>query len=261
MTESDLTDVWARSLDGLVELHIQPSQLAWLKLTRPLALVENTALIATPNAFVKEQLETRLRSLVTHVLSRELGHSVQIAVTVDPSPAGPAPQSAIPDMGPHQAGPLQPGPHQVPAAQSAEQSVPPHFSRPGEGQGGYDEQSYDYRGYKNDPYGEPASYGDSRSYGPGQNYGAGQGGPHQPTGHGSNSPSPIPHGPGVHNPAGAGAAPHNPPIDGTVSHFSALTPRATLPPHTNLPPYTASPAHTGPLRSFLVRRPRARPPG
>jgi chromosomal replication initiator protein len=248
VTESDLTDVWARSLDGLVELHIQPSQLAWLKLTRPLALVENTALIATPNAFVKEQLETRLRSLVTHVLSRELGRSVQIAVTVDPSPGGPAPQSAIPDMGPHQAGPLQPGPHQVPAAQSAEQSVPPHFSRPGEGQGGYDEQSYDYRGYKNDPYGEPASYGDSRSYGPGQNYGAGQGGPHQPTGHGSNSPSPIPHGPGVHNPAGGpGAAPHNPPIDGTVSHFSALTPRATLPPHTNLPPYTASPAHTGPL--------------
>jgi chromosomal replication initiator protein len=81
--------VWARSLDGLAELHVQPSQLAWLKLTRPLGLVENTALIATPNAFVKEQLETRLRPLVTHALSRELGRPIQLAVTVDPSPVAP----------------------------------------------------------------------------------------------------------------------------------------------------------------------------
>ena len=63
------------------------SQLAWLKLTRPLGLVENTALIATPNAFVKEHLETRLRPLVIHALSKELGRPIQIAVTVDPSPA------------------------------------------------------------------------------------------------------------------------------------------------------------------------------
>ncbi|HJZ07963.1 MAG TPA: chromosomal replication initiator protein DnaA, partial [Trebonia sp.] len=89
MTDTDLTDVWARSLEGLAELHVQPSQLAWLKLTRPLGLVENTALIATPNAFVKEQLETRLRPLVTHALSRELGRPIQLAVTVDPSPGGP----------------------------------------------------------------------------------------------------------------------------------------------------------------------------
>ena len=88
MTDTDLTDVWARSLEGLAELHVQPSQLAWLKLTRPLGLVENTALIATPNAFVKEQLETRLRPLVTHALSRELGRPIQLAVTVDPSPGG-----------------------------------------------------------------------------------------------------------------------------------------------------------------------------
>ena len=89
MADTDLADVWARSLDGLAELHVQPSQLAWLKLTRPLGLVENTALIATPNAFVKEQLETRLRPLVTHALSRELGRPIQLAVTVDPSTAAP----------------------------------------------------------------------------------------------------------------------------------------------------------------------------
>ncbi len=86
MADSDLADVWARSLDGLADLQIQPHQRAWLKLTRPLGLVENTALIATPNEFVKEQLETRLRALVTQALSQELGRDIQLAVTVDPAP-------------------------------------------------------------------------------------------------------------------------------------------------------------------------------
>src|SRR6266536_2001794 len=88
MSEADLAEVWARSLDELAEMHIEPAQRAWLQLTRPLGLVENTALIATPNEFVKEQLETRLRSLITNALSRELGRSIQLAVTVDPAATG-----------------------------------------------------------------------------------------------------------------------------------------------------------------------------
>jgi chromosomal replication initiator protein len=95
VADSDLADVWARSLDGLADLQIQPHQRAWLKLTRPLGLVENTALIATPNEFVKEQLETRLRALVTQALSQELGRDIQLAVTVDP-----APQATMPAAGP-----------------------------------------------------------------------------------------------------------------------------------------------------------------
>jgi chromosomal replication initiator protein len=85
MSETDLAEVWARSLDDLNGMQIEPHQRAWLKLTRPLGLVENTALIATPNEFVKEQLETRLRNLITHALSRELGRPIQLAVTVDPA--------------------------------------------------------------------------------------------------------------------------------------------------------------------------------
>jgi chromosomal replication initiator protein len=94
VANSDLADVWARSLDGLADLQIQPHQRAWLKLTRPLGLVENTALIATPNEFVKEQLETRLRALVTQALSQELGRDIQLAVTVDPAPQAPMPVPA-----------------------------------------------------------------------------------------------------------------------------------------------------------------------
>ena len=72
MREDDLADVWARSLADLADMQIEPHQRAWLQLTRPLGLVENTALIAAPNEFVKEQLETRLRALITNALSREL---------------------------------------------------------------------------------------------------------------------------------------------------------------------------------------------
>src|SRR5262245_56420619 len=110
MSETDLGEVWARSLDELSDLNIEPHQRAWLRLTRPLGLVENTALIATPNEFVKEQLETRLRALVTHALSRELGRSIQLAVTVDPAAAATPPHGpAEPGTGPALLGGDQPG--------------------------------------------------------------------------------------------------------------------------------------------------------
>ena len=132
MTDTDLADVWARSLDGLAKLHVQPSQLAWLKLTRPLGLVENTALIATPNAFVKEQLETRLRPLVTQALSTELGRPIQLAVTVDPSP--PAPAESPP--GPLNS-PLSPGAAHVTPPPAAEAQAPPGIPPPGTRPPGY----------------------------------------------------------------------------------------------------------------------------
>src|SRR5262250_679325 len=111
MSQTDLGEVWARSLEELSDLQIEPHQRAWLRLTRPLGLVENTALIATPNEFVKEQFETRLRALITHALSREFGRNIQLAVTVDPATAAgvPAPREAAPPAGPGFTGPGRPG--------------------------------------------------------------------------------------------------------------------------------------------------------
>ena len=100
MSDVDLAEVWTRSLDGLAGMGLPASQLAWLRLTRPLGLVENTALIATPNPFVKEYLETKLRPLVIHALSKELGRPIQIAVTVDPSPVAPPDQPQGPPSSP-----------------------------------------------------------------------------------------------------------------------------------------------------------------
>jgi chromosomal replication initiator protein len=110
MSETDLAEVWARSLAELAGMQIEPAHRAWLQLTRPLGLVENTALIATPNEFVKEQLETRLRALITNTLSRELGRSIQLAVTVDPTTAAdngarPPGLPGVPDLDDMRAGP------------------------------------------------------------------------------------------------------------------------------------------------------------
>jgi chromosomal replication initiator protein len=156
----DLAEVWARSLDGLADLQIQPHQRAWLKLTRPLGLVENTALIATPNEFVKEQLETRLRALITQALSQQLGRDIQLAVTVDPTPQGPqapaAPQSPVAPPGPvAQQGPASP--------------VTPLSGLPGPG-GGQDlrlEPPAPHPHQAHEGAGEPAAADQGRPVGPG----------------------------------------------------------------------------------------------
>lgn len=84
----DLASVWERSLDGLSGGSLAPQHRAWLTLTRPLALVEDTALLAAPNDFAKDVLETRLRPLITRALSAELGREIRVAVTVEPGAVG-----------------------------------------------------------------------------------------------------------------------------------------------------------------------------
>lgn len=83
-TTVDLTEVWTLALDSLTEGSLTPQQRAFVSLTRPLGLVEDTALIAAPNDFTKDVLETRLRPVVTAALSAQLGRDVRLAVTVDP---------------------------------------------------------------------------------------------------------------------------------------------------------------------------------
>ena len=80
----DLTEIWSRALASLGDEGMTPQQRAFVALTRPLALVEDTALVAAPNDFAKDVLETKLRPLVVAALSRTLGREIRIAVTVDP---------------------------------------------------------------------------------------------------------------------------------------------------------------------------------
>jgi chromosomal replication initiator protein len=87
----ELEDVWARALDGLSDGQLSPQHRAWVGLTRPLGLVEDTALLAAPNEFAKDVLESRLRPIIADALSTAYGREIRVAVTVQPAPAGQGP--------------------------------------------------------------------------------------------------------------------------------------------------------------------------
>ncbi len=80
----DLESLWLRAIDALTDSAVTPQHRAWLKITRPLGLVEDTALVAAPNEFAKDVLETRLRPMITTALSAQLGREIRVAVTVEP---------------------------------------------------------------------------------------------------------------------------------------------------------------------------------
>src|SRR5882672_356571 len=99
---TDLGDVWARAIGRLDDDTIRPHHRAWIGLTRPLGLVEDTALLAAPNEFAKDYLENRLRPLIATALSDELGREIRVAVTVqhtDEPAAEPAPEPHL-DLAP-----------------------------------------------------------------------------------------------------------------------------------------------------------------
>jgi chromosomal replication initiator protein len=90
----DLDSVWTRAIAGLGEDVVSAQQRAWLRLTKPLALVQDTVVLATPNDFARDVLDTRLRPLVVDALSRELAQDVRVAVTVESETPEPAAEPA-----------------------------------------------------------------------------------------------------------------------------------------------------------------------
>lgn len=98
--EIELTTLWERVIE---EVAVDaPQHRAFLQLTKPLGLLHNndqtTLLVAAPNLFAKDVLESRLRTVVCDVLSRELGDKASIAVTVDESLESAEPQAPEVDI-------------------------------------------------------------------------------------------------------------------------------------------------------------------
>ncbi len=81
----DFSSVWRRALAALDTLGVSSQQRAFVRLTRPVGLLDGTALLAAPNELTKEVLEHRMREAITGALSAELGHPVRLAVTIDSS--------------------------------------------------------------------------------------------------------------------------------------------------------------------------------
>lgn len=85
-TDIELSQLW----DRVVE-HVstgEPQHRAFLAMTKPLGLLQNegapaSLLVAAPNAFAKDVLESRLRQAINEVLTRELSGPANIAVMVD----------------------------------------------------------------------------------------------------------------------------------------------------------------------------------
>ncbi len=113
----NLAVVWSSVLDGIDNDSLPAHQRAWLPQTRPLGLIEDTALIAAPNEFTKKVLETRLYPAISKALSAHLGREIRVAVTVDPT--------AVPTPPPTPAPPAAPGPQ---GQRSVEGHTAPAFS-------------------------------------------------------------------------------------------------------------------------------------
>ncbi len=101
----ELDEVWTRAVAGLADSALSPQHRAWVGLTRPLGLVEDTALLAAPNEFAKDVLDTRLRPVIAQALSAAYGRDIRVAVTVQPPAPAAVPTAAAPAPAPYEQGP------------------------------------------------------------------------------------------------------------------------------------------------------------
>ncbi len=88
----DLVQVWHQvvadlSSGGGDAPALSSQQRAFLRLTRPLGVIDGTALLAAPSEFAKTAIERVLRQPIRGALGRHLGVAVNLAVVVDASAA------------------------------------------------------------------------------------------------------------------------------------------------------------------------------
>jgi chromosomal replication initiator protein len=108
---NDLGEVWERVVadlcaptrgpagePGLPGSTLSAQQRAFLRLTRPLGLLDDTALLAVPTEFAKDAIERILRRPISEALGRHLGVPIALAVVVDAAGAGDG--TEVPPPGP-----------------------------------------------------------------------------------------------------------------------------------------------------------------
>ncbi|MEU0530492.1 chromosomal replication initiator protein DnaA [Amycolatopsis tolypomycina] len=138
--QHNLGVIWEQVVRELSDGTLSPQQRAWMRVTRPIGLLDGTALLAAPSDFAKEAIERGLRGAITDALSRRLGRAISLAVKVDsaeavaPSPApryAPSPgrveNGASPEPGPPMPGngaPMMPPPRPAEPAQPMPAQMP-----------------------------------------------------------------------------------------------------------------------------------------
>ena len=93
----ELEEMWGEVVRSISE--DSPKNRAFLTLTRPLGLLKgeggSNLLIAAPNVFAKDVLESRLRPALNEALSAKLGEKINIAVTIDEALDTPLPNPEV----------------------------------------------------------------------------------------------------------------------------------------------------------------------
>ncbi|PKQ27230.1 MAG: chromosomal replication initiator protein DnaA [Actinobacteria bacterium HGW-Actinobacteria-4] len=91
-----IEEVWAKALTLLAhEEALSAQNRSFLRLIKPLAVVEDNVFLAVAEDFTKGYVESTIRGPITEALSDVLGRDIRIAVTVDssvtpPEPSGPS---------------------------------------------------------------------------------------------------------------------------------------------------------------------------
>jgi len=104
---TDLKETWLSVIEAIAQ--DAPQHRAWLTITKPLGLIpgdlESNLLLAAPNNFAKDVIESRLRESLSEVLGQKLGTRINIAVTVDSSleSAGSETFEEVKETAPHSA--------------------------------------------------------------------------------------------------------------------------------------------------------------
>ncbi|GAB1512023.1 chromosomal replication initiator protein DnaA [Actinophytocola sp. KF-1] len=130
--QMNLSVVWEQVVRELSAGTLSPQQRAWMRVTRPIGLLDGTALLAAPSDFAKDAIERALRDPITDALSRRLGRVVSLAVKVDPmgTQAAPPPVVVPPVPQPPQ---QQPRPAAPPPPMPMPPQPRPGTPRPGVG--------------------------------------------------------------------------------------------------------------------------------
>lgn len=119
---ADMDSVWNRALELLrADQEVTAQQLSFIRLIKPLAIVEDNVFLAVAEDFTKNYVETTIRGIITAALGQVLGREVRIAVTVDSSVKAPEPSRAADDY-------ADPAPRQVPAPEPAPVYEDPHLN-------------------------------------------------------------------------------------------------------------------------------------
>ena len=93
-----IDSIWRRALEGVsADRAISQQGMSFLRLVKPLALVEDNVFLAVAEDYTKNYVETTLRGPLTEALSEVIGRDIRIAVTVDASVTPPASSASSDD--------------------------------------------------------------------------------------------------------------------------------------------------------------------